>query len=94
MGRAVFDHLVSQKMAPWWLLIFLIWTAGSIVLLVDNQPNTGDTYQLIWITGWVGVPSGILGFSLLRDRLKGKMDILQKRQLRIYNNRNSEPPNS
>lgn len=77
--RDVYDALINTRMWAAWLLVFFTWLGGSISIIWKYGFGTYDAWYLIYLTGLIGVPSGFMGFDMLRrilikqGRMKHKM---------------------
>lgn len=62
--RDVYDQITHIKMAPAWTAVFLVWLGGSISLLVKYGLTIYDIWYLIYLTGLIGIPSGVIGLHM------------------------------
>ncbi len=70
--RDVLDALTNTKMAAGWSLVFLVWLVCASISILTSGTGNYDMWYLIYLTGLIGIPSGIMATDMWRRRLVAK----------------------
>lgn len=65
LGVLILDKMTSAKMWPAWVGVFLLWLGLSIGSVYREGFKNADMWHVIYLTGLIGVISGIIGFHML-----------------------------